>query len=230
MPTSADLIQIVADACGMKPASVGTVYRRLRETNLIGEGGRGRNAMLLDLADATMVAIGSLASGEARDAPEAIATIYDLRASGRQWTPSESTNPLPRHVLKGQFFERLALSEKPRSRTFGVAVDRLMAALASGQLTPEPLDEDYLRREGPVPAHPHPFALCEIRSSLTDGNFRVVSASLEFGLRGVYRASADFRPVRQSRRSRDEAMTLNETRSVGLPTLARIASHFAAKA
>src|SRR5437667_12752807 len=72
MATLTDLVETIAQAEGMEPATVALIARNVREAGLITTAGRGRSAAKMSSADATNLLIAVNATITAREAPQTV--------------------------------------------------------------------------------------------------------------------------------------------------------------
>jgi hypothetical protein len=87
MATLSELVETVAKAEGMDPATVSLIARNVRERGLITTGGRGTSAGKMTFLDAAHLLIGVNASDRIQDAARTVRTYGELKNySGR--TPS----------------------------------------------------------------------------------------------------------------------------------------------
>jgi hypothetical protein len=85
MATLSDLVDAVAAAEGMDPATVALIARYAREAGFIQKRGRGRSAARMEIADAANLLIAVNASGAARDAPVVIPLYRNLVEADHLW-------------------------------------------------------------------------------------------------------------------------------------------------
>lgn len=239
MPTPAELVAAVADATGFSERTIATYYRVLREAQHVGEGGRGRNALRLRLADATKVLTAALTSGEAKEAPETIEMLYGLKARPPSEFPKGTSISQYPQALKPAFFARLCHRLPQRPATFGSTLDAMMSAIAFDRLAPlpdhddvvAPTSDEEVRREKRIVRGSHygeAHARVELRSVVRDERFQLEAASLSFGRRGIFGVIftfADNLGTTSTARTRLRGGAVADRR-VGLPELSRLAAHF----
>jgi len=85
MATLSELVDAIAEAEAMDPATVALIARYAREAGFIQKKGRGPSAAHMGVADAANLLIAVNASGAAREAPDVIPVYRDLIATEFLW-------------------------------------------------------------------------------------------------------------------------------------------------